>query len=164
MVRKQDRVIGTLVIWIAVSVILSMILDRLNYARLDLINHWYYSGAAVAGTTAEDATRILEELQQVGGDIFAQTQAMARAELLQYFPYILLICAVVIIGGVLSTLFIWRSVIVPAALHETLTQYHKQDAEQPVSRSLANLLNDDGELAEADDDRQPERNHRPRQS
>ena len=164
MVRKRDRVVGTLAIWVAVLITVSMVIDRLNYARLNLQNNWYYSGSVVVGQDSEAALQIWEDLQSISSDIFMQTQQIAQADMIDYyFPYVLLILAALLIGAVLSTLFIWRSVIVPAAVSEVMAA-NSRNRDQADRTPLATLLDDDGELVEPVADVQPVQNQRQAQS
>jgi hypothetical protein len=148
MVRRRERVIGTLLVWIAVLISLSMILDRLNYARIMMQNNWYYSGGVVTGTSStEEGLRILEAHQDLSQEIWVQVNQFAQAELLTYFPYLLLIGAVLLLGGVLSTMFIWRSVVVPEAINEMVAEKQAAMNEPETEHSL--VLEDDGELADS---------------
>ena len=145
MVRRRERVIGTLLVWIGVLISLAMILDRLNYARITMQNNWYYSGGVVTGASSEEALRLLEEHQELSQEIWMQINQFAQAELLAYFPYIFLLMAVLLVGGVLSTMFIWRSVVVPEAISEMVSEKQAEMREEE-GRSL--VLDDDGELVE----------------
>jgi hypothetical protein len=147
MVRKHERVIGTLLVWIGVIVSMSMILDRLNYARVMMQNNWYYSGGVVTGASSEEALRLLEDHQELSQQVWSQVNQFAQVELLTYFPYLLLLGAVLLIGGVLSTMFIWRSVVVPEEVAEMVAE--KQAEVQESERSLSSLLDDDGEINES---------------
>jgi hypothetical protein len=77
---------------------------------------------------------------------------------------VLLILIVLLTGAVLSTLFIWRSVIVPAGVNEVVAAKHAQSSDQADRRTLASLLDDDGELVEPIADVQPIQNQRQEQS
>jgi hypothetical protein len=158
MVRKRDRVIGTLLVWIGVLISTSMVLDRLNYARLDLQNNWYYTGGVLTGVSSEEANEILQNVQSISTEIYFQTQNFVKAELFTYWPYFLLIIGLLLAAGVVSTLFIWRSVIVPAEVREMIAA--NDYGESQPARSLATLLDDDGELVPLEDDPQPATNHR----
>lgn len=165
MVRKRDRVIGTLAIWVAVLITVSMVIDRMNFARLNMQNNWYYSGSVVVGQDSEAAMQIWQDLQSISSEIFTQTQQIAQAELFNYyFPYILLILGVLLIGAVLSTLFIWRSVIVPAGVSEVVAARNAQSHEREDRTPVASLLDDDGELIEPLPDAQSIQNRRQEQA
>jgi hypothetical protein len=161
MVRKRDRVIGTLLVWIAVLISMHSIIQALNYAPVYLQNYWYYSGNVVVGPNSEEAMQVWQDFQSISSSLFAQTQQIARTELFNYyFPYVLFILAILLIGAGLSTLFIWRSVIVPAAMSEAIAAKNSESHEQTDARSLASLLDDDGEFIHPDADVQPTQNHR----
>src|SRR5262245_47511195 len=108
MVRRRDRVVGTLLIWLAVVLALTMMIGRLNWAAIEMRNFWYYAGNVVTGASSEEANQLLNEISEITNQLASQTQQIAQTELLIYLPYILLITAVLLIGGVLSTIFIWR--------------------------------------------------------
>jgi hypothetical protein len=149
MVRKSERVIGTLLVWIGVLVSLSMMFDRLNYARVMIQNNWYYSGGVVMGAESTEAgLRILEDHQHLSQEIWMQVNQFAQAELLTYFPYLLLIGAALLLGGVLSTMFIWRSVVVPQEVSDMIAEKQAVIHEAETARSLSSLLDDDGEIAD----------------
>lgn len=158
MVRKRDRVISTLLVWIAVVMAMAMIIGRLNWAAIEMRNFWYYSGNVVTGASQEEATQILQDINIFTGELSSQAQQIAQAELFVYLPYVLLIGAVLLIGGVLSTMFIWRSVIVPAEVSEAIAE--KNAANQIAPRSIETLLDDDGELLNPETDTPPLQNHR----
>lgn len=154
MVRRRDRVVGTLLIWLAVLLSLTMIIGRLNWAAIEMRNFWYYAGNVVTGASSEEANRLLNEISQITGELSSQTQQIAQTELLIYMPYILLIAAALLLGGVLSTIFIWRSVLVPAEVSEAIAERHS------APRSIDALLDDDGELIQPESDVHPAQNHR----
>lgn len=155
MVRKRDRLIGTLVIWIAVFVAMSKIFDGLNYAPIWMQNYWYQSGGVVVGEDSATAMQIWEDFQSVSSGLFDQTRQIAQTDLFEYYlPYLLLLVLVLLVGAVLSTFFIWRSVIVPEAIASA--RRHEQSEPTPV----ASLLDDDGELMEPLADLQPVQNQR----
>lgn len=155
MIRKHERIIATLLIWIAELIAIAFVLDRLTGVRVQMENAWYYSGSVVTGATFQEATQVMEELQSVTGSLFMHARTIAQAELMPYAPYILLICAILLIGGVLSTLFVWRSVIVPDRLKEMLNTIENDEDLQSSAQSLASLLEDDGEVAESADTSHP---------
>ena len=161
MVRKRDRVIGTLLIWIAVLITMGMALGRLTgYPPMFLQNNWYYSGNVVTGASSEEATRILQEIQNVSQELFNEAQQFAQAEVFQYIPYVLLICGILLAGAVISTFFIWRAVLVPTEVSEAIAAGDIPDRRRRTApESLAKLLSDDGELHDSASDPQPERNH-----
>lgn len=161
MIRKRERVIGTLLVWIGILIAMGMTLDRMNYINIRMQNNYYNSGSVLTGANQQEATQLLETLQIINSELFFQVQAFTRAELTPYLPYFLLICAVLLIGGVLSTYFIWRSVVVPEALSEAIAAQREEDERETSGvRSLANLLDDDGEILTPDADFEPEHNHR----
>src|SRR5690606_41098710 len=98
MVRKTDRVIGTLVIWIAVLVMMAWTLGRLTYPFVQVQNAWYHA-SVVTGATSEEALQIFEDLQHVNSELFLQVNQFAQAEMLNYLPYILLVSAILLAGG-----------------------------------------------------------------
>jgi hypothetical protein len=159
MIRKRDRVVGTLAVWIGILIAMGMILDRMNGVATNLQNNWYYGGNVVTGASPEEATRILGALQSMSNDLFLQVRQFTQAELLAYLPYFALLGLILLAGGVLSTLFIWRSVSVPAQISEAIASRMAEDVEgdgkQSTIQSLANLLDDDGELHAVDTTSQP---------
>lgn len=146
MVRRRERVIGTLLVWIGVLISLSMIFDRLNYARIMMQNNWFYSGGVVTGASSEEAMRLLEEHQALSQDIWRQINQFAQAETLTYFPFIFLLMVVLLVGGVLCTMFIWRSVVVPQEVGDMIAEKQAIINEQEAEHSL--VLDDDGEFVE----------------
>jgi hypothetical protein len=132
-----------------------------TYPPLFMQNNWYYSGNVVTGASSEEATRILQEIQNVSQGLYNQTQQFAQAEMFHYIPYILLICGILLAGGVISTFFIWRSVIVPTEVSEAIAAGEIQERKQrrTAPGSLANLLSDDGELHDSEAEPLPEHNH-----
>ena len=161
MVRKRDRVIGTLLIWIGILFTMGMTLDRMSGISITMQNNWYNRGDVVTGASQEEATRLLETLQNINNELFVQVQQFTQTELMTYLPYFLIISAVLLVGGVLSTYVIWRSVVVPEAISEAIAASKEEDEEaQTDARSLASLLDDDGEIVTADSDFEPEHNHR----
>jgi hypothetical protein len=151
MIRRRDRVVGTLAIWVTMLIAMGMMLDRMNIINISMQNAWYYAGSVVTGASSEEAMRILENLQHISNQYYTQTQQFARAELLNYFPLIIILCIILLAGAVVSTYFIWRSVAVPAEVSERIEARKSQEA----TKSLAALLNEDGEIIP-----EPERNHR----
>ncbi len=139
MIRKIDRVVGMLMIWVGVFISMIIIMTRLSYAHLVASNYWYYANV-VSGATSEQAMRINDDLSTIGQQFYMQAQQFAQAELLTYLPYILLVAAMLLAGAVLSTFFIWRSVLVPDSVTEALVA---EDNRQ----SLTELL-EDGELVD----------------
>lgn len=156
MLQKRDRVIATLLVWIAVLVALSMAIGRLSFIALDMWGMWYHPGSVITGATSEEAMRILNDFQTFNSELYNQTQQFARAEMLAYLPYVVLIGAVLLVGGVLSTMFIWRSVAVPAEVREAIAA----GKDQTIRRPEVFELDDDGELIQTEIDSQPSRNHR----
>jgi len=154
MVRRRDRVVGTLAIWTAVLVVLGIMLDRLNIINLQMQNFWYYTGSVVTGGSSEEAMEALQSLQNINNQYYGETLKFARAELLNYFPLIIILCAVLITAAVISTYFIWRSVVVPAEVSERIEA--RKTAERESARPLSALLNEDGEIIPPE----PEHNHR----
>lgn len=154
MIRKRDRVVGTLAIWLGAVIALGMMVDRLNIINIQMQNFWYYTGSVVTGGSSEEAMQSLQNLQSINNQIHMQTQQFARAELLQYFPFIAILCLVLIAAAVISTYFIWRTVAVPAEVSERI-EARRSTGGKPTT-SLATLLNEDGEIIPEE----PERNHR----
>jgi hypothetical protein len=154
MIRKRDRVVGTLAIWAGALIAMGMTLDRMNFINIQMENAWYYTGSVVTGASSEEAMKILEDVQQISNQYFTQTQQFARAELLAYFPLIVIVCMVLIAAAVISTYFIWRSVVVPVEVSERI-EARKSTGEKSTT-TLASLLNADGEIIPE----QPEHNHR----
>lgn len=162
MVRKRDRVIGTLVIWIAVIAAMSRIFEVLNRAPFHLHNSWYASGSVLVGQDSESALRVWEDVQSMSSNIYTQTYQFIQTELFSnHLPYLLLIVAALLVGAVIGTLFIWRSVIVPAGMSESIvirTRSNEREERPPITA----LLEDDGELIEPIADPEPTHNHRER--
>ncbi|MAS38087.1 MAG: hypothetical protein CL610_29090 [Anaerolineaceae bacterium] len=150
MVRKRERVLGTLIIWSAMLMMLVMLVERMTYPRIHMQNAWY-SYNIVTGATSEEATRILESFQTINSDIYNQLNGFAQAEMAGYLPYILLISGVLLAAGVISTLLLWRLAHVPASVRESM-DVHTQEDDTP----LASLFDDDGELI---DELEPAQNH-----
>ena len=159
MIRKRDRVIGTLAIWLGILVVLGMILDRMNGIAFSMLHTWYHAGNVVTGASPEEATRILEAFQALNNDLFIQVRQFTQAEMLAYLPYFVVLAIILLAGGVLSTMFIWRSVAVPTQISEAITAHRAADEEQPTNQSLASLLDDDGEIRDADPDYQTTKNY-----
>lgn len=131
---------------------MTVIVARLNYAHLMTSNYWYYANV-ISGTTPEQATRINNDLSSIGQEFSMQAQHFAQAELLTYLPYILLVTAILLIGGVLSTFLIWRSASVPDSISEVITA-------EDTRQSLTELL-EDGELVDlAADGQNARKEHR----
>lgn len=160
MIRKRDRVIGTLAVWIGITLAMGMILDRMNGIAINMLNNWYYAGNVVTGASPEEATQILQAFQTMADGLYRQVRGFAQVELLAYLPYFALLGLLLLVAGVLSTLFIWRSVIVPDQISETIAAGMSEDDAQSPKQSLASLLDDDGEIADVDTDFQPVSNHR----
>lgn len=150
MVRKRERVLGTLIIWSAMLLMLVMLVERMTYPRIHMQNAWY-SYNIVTGATSEEATRILESFQTINSDIYNQLNGFAQAEMAGYLPYILLISGVLLAAGVISTLLLWRLAHVPASVRESMDAHTRED-----DTPLASLFNDDGELI---DELEPAQNH-----
>jgi len=112
MVRRQERLIATLLVWIATLLALSAILERLLRPNLDMQNNWYYYAPVVTGENAEEASQAISRIQDISSSVYYQIQQFAHSELLQYSPAILFVSAAILLAAVLSTVFIWRSVIV----------------------------------------------------
>ena len=148
MVRKQERVIGTLLVWIGILVTMSVVLSRITGIPIQMRNNWYNSGNVVTGANPEEAARLIESIQSINSELFFDVQRFATAELGAYLPYFVLICAVLLVGGVLSTMFIWRSVIVPADIEAAIESRKEDEADIPTGKTLASLLDDDGEFAD----------------
>ncbi|MBZ0286956.1 MAG: hypothetical protein K8I30_05035 [Anaerolineae bacterium] len=141
MVRKRDRVIATLIVWIGVLVAMAVILGRLTGPGLEMQNFWYYSGSVVTGGSSEEAMQVLDGINKITNDLQMQTRQYAQAELMAYLPYIVLLSAFFLAGGMLSTFFIWRSVVVPGALMDKVNLYKEIESEPRAVH-----LDDDGEL------------------
>jgi hypothetical protein len=122
---------------------MAVILGRLAEPGLDLQNFWYYSGSVVTGGSSEAAVELLNNINNFTIEIQSQTRQFAQAELLTYMPYIILLCALFLGGGLLCTIFIWRSVAVPGELVERVNAY-KESASVPQAQVVQ--LDDDGEL------------------
>lgn len=160
MVRKRDRVIGTLLIWIGILITMSMILDRMNSISLYLQNNWYNSVNVVTGADPAEATQLFENIQSISNDLYFQVRQIAFYELTAYLPVFVFIGIALLVAGILSTYFIWRSVVVPEAIRETIAAHQEEGNQEPSSRqSLANLLDDDGEILAPTPDLEPEQNH-----
>ncbi len=164
MIRKRDRVIGTLMIWVAAVVSMMLAVGRLNDTNVWANNYWYHAGNLVTGATPEEATRIVNELQSIGQGFYTQTRQFAQAEMLAYLPYILLIAAIVLAGALLSTMFIWRSVAVPAEISERIAGEAALEHTHAANESLAHLLDDDGELVDLDSAAAPRQRREQRSS
>src|SRR5690606_3791461 len=128
-----------------VLVMMAWTLGRLTYPFVQVQNAWYHA-SVVTGATSEEALQIFEDLQHVNSELFLQVNQFAQAEMLNYLPYILLVSAILLAGGVISTLFIWRSVIIPDAVSETIRASAAEADESSAPDSLASLLDNDGEL------------------
>lgn len=152
MVRKRDRVIATLVVWIGILIAMSAILGRFTGPGLDMQNFWYYSGNVVTGGSSEAAVEVLNNINNFTNDVQSQTRQFAQAELLAYMPYIILLSALFLGGGLLCTIFIWRSVAVPGELIERVNAY-KESASAPEPHLVH--LDDDGELVHMPRESQP---------
>lgn len=153
MIRKRDRVVGTLAIWSGTLFALAMIIDRLYIINIQMQNFWYYTGSVVTGGSSEEAMQALQNLQSINNQLFTQVQQVARAELLAYAPLILILCLFLIAAAVISTWFIWRSVAVTPDVSERVEAW--SSSRHPAA-PLARLLNDDGEIIP----QTPERNHK----
>lgn len=157
MVRKRDRVIATLVVWIAVFISMAVILGRLTGPGVDLQNFWYYSGNVVTGGSSEEAIAALDNLNKITAELQFQTQQYAQTAVFAYLPYIILLTIIFLGGGMLSTFFIWRSVAVPGELVERVKEYR-----EGVPQPRAVHLDDDGELLHTAPESQPNQNDRER--
>ncbi len=147
MVRKRDRVIGILVVWIGVFFGMAMALGRLAQPAINHYNVWYWNFQVVTGADPEEASEVIQGMQSVSNDLYYQVQQFANDEILQYAPLILFTGAILLIGALLSTWFIWRAVIVPEATSE---EENSLKANLPFLHRTAEsaVVDDDGELIE----------------
>ncbi len=113
MVRRQERLIATLLVWIATLFALLAVLERFTRPILDIQNNWYYVSSVVTSQNPEEANQAINSIQEISNNIYFQTQQFANSELLTYSPAVLVVGAALLIAATLSTMFIWRSVIVP---------------------------------------------------
>lgn len=151
MVSRRDRVIGVLLVWIAICFGMAMALGRLAQPAINQYNVWYWNFPVVTGADPEQANEVIREMNAVSNDLFYQVQQFANAEILQYAPLILFTGATLLIGALLSTWFIWRSVIVPATRDEgnTLDSKHRFASRSANDEpDIAVVVADDGELIE----------------
>ena len=139
MVRKHQRVIGTLIVWIMTLIALGMMVDRMNYGHLSSMFNWFNANV-VTGASSEEALRILDSVQQVSSDAYSQANHFAQTALYAYTPYFLLICALLLVGASLATMFIWRSVVVTHSLPELHRTEDESETWAEPRRSLKSLL------------------------
>ena len=93
MIRKRERVIGTLLVWIGILIAMGMTLDRMNGIHIWMQNNRYSSGNIVTGASQEEATQLLETLQSINNELFFQVRQFTFTELIPYLPYFALIGA-----------------------------------------------------------------------
>lgn len=113
MVRKQERLMATLIVWAMTGLGLLSVMERFTRPILDVQNNWYYVSSVVTSQDPEAATQAINNIHEVSNNIFFQIQQFANSELLTYSPAVLVIGAALFIAATLCTMFIWRGVIVP---------------------------------------------------
>jgi len=154
MVRKRDRVIGVLLVWVAILIGMALALERLTDLAVNDYNLWYGNFQVVTGANPEEANQALNGLQSLTNDLFFQTRQLGYSELFRYAPMILFIGATLLIGAMLSTLFIWRSVIVPETAippeeeNALKAKHHFSSHRIGHEREVSAIVADDGELIE----------------
>lgn len=145
MVRRRERVIGTLLVWVMLLVSMGMLIDRLNYSRVDSVYHWFNASNVVTGADPAEAQRLIDSARELSNTVYLETRHFAQLELSSYTPLFILVFGLLLLGGVLATFFIWRSVVVPVAVADL-------DLGQPErsTQPMRSLLSDDGELLDSD--------------
>jgi hypothetical protein len=158
MVGRRERVIGTLIVWVAVAIALVTTVGRFDWIYVYPNSLWFNPIGVVTGAASEDVGQLLSSLSTFTSELYTQMSQTAQMELLLYTHYILVVSAVLLLGGVLSTMFIWRSVIVPSTWSEKLSREKEQIEHQ--NRAVTVRLDDDGELIHTEIEPQSRQNHR----
>lgn len=117
MVRRYERVIATLLIWIAVLVAFTGLIERFSRPIINFQNNWYYFSPVVTGADADEANQAISAVQNTSNQISHQIQAFTEAEILKYTPVLLIVGAVLLIAACVCTFIIWRSIVLPEMQH-----------------------------------------------
>lgn len=115
MVRKYDRIVGTLLIWIAIPIAILTLLNYFLAPRIGWQNAWYWPVSIITTNDPEAAGRALQAIDEISYNIQTSLDQFARDEVWHYAPLLLLIMLTVLAAGALCTYFIWRSVRLPDA-------------------------------------------------
>jgi hypothetical protein len=142
MPRRTQRLIATLLVWIAILFTAGTVVSRIASPPVNSWNAWYTYGNIVAEGDPEQANQLLTDIQQLANDVYQQSQAIAMGLYGQYALWLLVILAILLVGGVVATFFIWRSVALPVMAAE---------AGNVLPAGKRRLLEDDGENDLMDD-------------
>jgi hypothetical protein len=139
MPRRTQRLIATLLVWIAILFTVGIVLGRVGFTWINSYSGAYWPGNVVTGGDAETATRLLGQIQEVNNEVWQQSQMIASELYTQYALWMIALVAIMLAGAVISTFFIWRSVYLP-------------EMQSPADESLLragkrHLLDDDDEAS-----------------
>jgi hypothetical protein len=148
MPRRTQRLIATLLIWLAVLITAGTVLSRIASPITSLNNAWYGVGNIVADGDVETANRLMNDLQQLANSLWPRSQQLAQEAYGQYIPWLMLMVGIILVGGMTATYIIWRSVYLPEL---------PDAVEEPIMRAGKRRLQDD------DDDERLEPARQPRQ-
>ncbi len=140
MISRRDRLIGTLIVWLAMFMMLAFLVQQFTAPEVNTWNNWYGFGAITAAEP-EKATRAFEALNTFGNITYQSAHALVTEEMRAYAP-LLLVLVLALIGAVMtSTYIIWRSVIIPHSVEIEIEKHRMtpQSAYEP-GRALNNDL------------------------
>lgn len=153
MLRKYDRILGTLIIWIAILFSMYFLLGAFTYPRVSSQNVWYWPGNVVVSSDPDAANKAMQSLNAVSDKLYWTVDSFTRNELLAYWPALLVIAVILLAGGLVGTYFIWRHARLPELNSQTEDQLaFKLKNQKPLRRAAQSAeesgfaLGEDGEI------------------
>jgi hypothetical protein len=119
MPRRSQRLIATLLIWIAILITVGVVVSRIAEPPVETWNAWYGYGNIVADGNAEAAAQTLNDISQMGSTLWQESRLIAMELYGQYAAWLLVIIGILLTGGIASTYLLWRGVYLPERIRET---------------------------------------------
>jgi len=140
MPRRTQRLIATLLVWIAMLMTVGIVVSRIATPEVYPMNAWYPYGGMVTGTDPETANRLMQQIGAVTDGIWDSGRSLAMEYYGMYAVWLIAIVAILLMGGVAATYFIWRSAQLPDSV--------EQETPSVMAAGKRRLLEDADESAE----------------
>lgn len=142
MPRRTQRLIATLLVWIAILLTTGVIVSRAGLLEITSSIGGYWPSNVVTGGDAETVAGLLGRIQSINNEVWSQTQTMANELYTTYALWLVLMIGIILAGAVISTFFIWRSVY--------LSESQTPTEESIMQAGKRRLLEDDDESVNGD--------------
>ncbi|MBZ0281253.1 MAG: hypothetical protein K8L97_10975 [Anaerolineae bacterium] len=159
--RGLERLLATVTIWVVFGFMLDSLIGRFTRVSMDLYGIWpqFPTYFTVQGQTEPDWQQIQEISQQISNDSNAIVQQLTTTisqtvndQLAANMPILVILALALIMAATVSTVFIWRSAILPDAVAESEKNKRRSKVEQFVNKLDAHELDElRARIMESDD-------------